>query len=1466
MGKLSKLKKVSKRTLSMLMVALMTATCVDAGIVAANAASSSAVASSSSSILSNEERGVIFADSRTDFRDESIYFLITTRFYDGDPSNNARTSEDDNQAHNPPEDPSWRGDFKGLIDKLDYIKALGFTAIWITPVVQNKSGYDYHGYHAYNFSAVDTRYESNGITYQDLIDAVHAKGMKVIQDVVLNHTSNWGEENLLQINNPVYEGGRSEYMMPAGASKDPENIYHHNGYCSSGDFDGYEAQNRAMHGDCFDLETENPKVYNYLKDCYTKFINMGVDAFRIDTVKHMSRLTLNSVFIPAFKEAGGDDFYMFGEVCTKGHDVWYHSHPGISCAFYTWAEEGKWTNCWTNDLATNEALVESHFKDHDDINKQPTSTNAFLNGNDYHATDYSKHSGLDVIDFQMHWSFDNANNAFNMALQEDRYFNDSTWNVVYVDSHDYGPDRFQKKRYPEGTDSWAENMSLMFTFRGIPCIFYGTEIEFQKDKEIDVGASKPLSETGRAYYGDHIEGTIISNDFTVFGNVSGEVAETLNAPLSQHLMRLNRIRQAIPALRKGQYSIDGCSGNIAFKRRYTDSNTDSFALVAISGNATFSGIPNGKYIDAVTGDVQNVTGGTLTANVSGKGNMKVYVLDTEKTPAPGRVIPNGQYLTDGGSAQNIGPVEIEIVNPTGITLSKTSVTILEGNTEKVTATITPSNATNKNVSWSTSNSSVATVSGGTITAVAPGTATITAKTSNGITAEVSVKVNSNPDIIKPTGITVTPQSLTLTEGNTEKLAATVTPSNATNKTVTWTSNNTSVATIGSDGTVKAISAGSATITATTSNGLTAKAEITVEIKPIPIIENGVYFEKPSNWGSNINVYLFKNDQTVGASWPGTAMEDLGDGLYGYEYNGDTSGLMVIFNDGSNQTADLEYVKNGYYNQSGFVRVVDPEPVTSTVTVKYIDGKTNEVLSTQTLKGKVGDSYTTSAKTFSGYTLISTPSNASGVYTKSSITVTYIYNKNPQPVIPLKNSSSVSSKSVKAGTTITLTGTASGGITPYQYKYEYRKTTSSYYTTIKPYSTLKSASFTPSSTGYYKVKISVKDSAGNVAEKYFDITVTSSQALTAKCSISATTINLGTTLTINAGATGGTTPYQYKIEYKKPNTSTYTTLKAYGTKTSATYTPTSTGTYKFKISIKDSTGKIVEKYYDVTVKGSVPLTAKCSISSTNIKVNDVLTIDAGATGGKAPYKYKFEYKKSSASTYTMLSSYSDVSSVVFIPTSAGTYKFKVSIKDSTGKVVTKYYDVTVKSNTPLTAKCSVSATTINLGTTLTINAGATGGAAPYQYKIEYKKTNTSTYTTLKAYGTKTSATYTPTSTGTYKFKISIKDSTGKIAEKYYDVTVKGGSALTAKCSISATNVKVNDAIIIDAGATGGTAPYKYKFEYKKSSASTYTMLSSYSDVSSAVFIPTSAGAYKFKISVKDSIGKVVEKYYDVNVKA
>ena len=605
---------------------------------------------------------------RTDFRDETIYFVMTSRFYDGDSSNNVHCW-DDAKAGNPDSDPAWRGDFQGLIDKLDYIKALGFTAIWITPVVENASGYDYHGYHAIDFSQVDPRYESEGATYQDLIDAAHEKGLKIIQDIVLNHTGNFGEENLF----PLFEKDYStedtadnlvlidfynrlpsnyqsltpsaQYNARITAMKeginDTENIYHHEKSLS---WEGYTVQTGQIAGDCVDLNTENPKVIDYLVDSYTKYINMGVDAFRLDTVKHISRLTLNNEYIPAFKAAGGEDFYMFGEVATRYRQVWNNNIPAISTPFYTWKETKDYS--WST-LAEREQSTLQHWNDNQQVNEQPTSKNHLLNGNTYHTTDESIRSGLDVIDFPMHWNFNNARDAFNVAVSGDQYYSDATWNVTYVDSHDYAPDCApENQRFAGSQDTWAENLNLMFTFRGIPAIYYGSEIEFMKGAPIDVGPNAPLSTTGRAYFGDNIEGSVNVTDFAQYTSATGAMAETLNHPLSKHIQRLNLIRSQIPALRKGQYSTENVSGDMAFKRRYTneEEGVDSFVCVSITNGATFNNIPNGKYVDAITGDVKNVTNGTLSIPSVSKGNMRIYVLDLPGNSAPGKIGEAGAYL------------------------------------------------------------------------------------------------------------------------------------------------------------------------------------------------------------------------------------------------------------------------------------------------------------------------------------------------------------------------------------------------------------------------------------------------------------------------------------------------------------------------------------------------------------------------------------------------------------------------------------------------------------------------------------------------------------------------------------------------------------------------------------------------------------------------------------------------------
>ena len=194
-----------------------------------------------------------------------------------------------------------------------------------------------------------------------------------------------------------------------------------------------------------------------------------------------------------------------------------------------------------------------------------------------------------------------------------------------------------------------------------------------------------------------------------------------------------------------------------------------------------------------------------------------------------------------------GKDEEPVIKVTGVTLSKTSLTLVEEQTENLSATVAPATATNKKVSWKSGNTAVATVdASGKVTTVKAGTATITATTEDGAkTAACAVTVTAKT--VAVTGVTLNKTTLSLEEEKTETLTATVAPENATNKAVTWKSDKTDVATIDADGKITAVKAGSATITITTEDGAkTATCAVTVTAKaPETTAVTGVTLNKSS---------------------------------------------------------------------------------------------------------------------------------------------------------------------------------------------------------------------------------------------------------------------------------------------------------------------------------------------------------------------------------------------------------------------------------------------------------------------------------------------------------------------------------------------------------------------------------------------------------------------------------------------
>ncbi len=267
----------------------------------------------------------------------------------------------------------------------------------------------------------------------------------------------------------------------------------------------------------------------------------------------------------------------------------------------------------------------------------------------------------------------------------------------------------------------------------------------------------------------------------------------------------------------------------------TGVSLDKSALTMTAGDTqtlTATVTPSNATDKSVTWSSDN----TSVATVSSSGVVTAKAAGTAKITVK---------TNDGGkTATCTVTVKAATVPVTGVSLNKTTLSMTAGGTQTITATVTPSNATNKSVTWSSDNTSVATVSSsGVVTAKAAGTAIITVKTNDGgktATCTVTVKAAT----VSVTGVSLDKTSLTMTIGDMQTLTATITPSNATNKSVTWSSSNKSVATVSSSGVVTGQSVGTATITVTTNDGgKTATCTVKVQAATVPV--TGVSLNKTS---------------------------------------------------------------------------------------------------------------------------------------------------------------------------------------------------------------------------------------------------------------------------------------------------------------------------------------------------------------------------------------------------------------------------------------------------------------------------------------------------------------------------------------------------------------------------------------------------------------------------------------------
>ncbi|MEZ5998050.1 MAG: alpha-amylase family glycosyl hydrolase [Hyphomonas sp.] len=316
-------------------------------------------------------------------QDEVVYFVIPDRFENGDPSNDTGGIAGGKLDHG--FDPTSKGfyhggDIKGLIERLDYIQGLGATAIWLGPIYQNKAvqgpvGGESSGYHGYWITDF-TRPDAHLGTEEDmkaLVEALHARGMKIYLDIITNHTADviryrecpdstcpyrsvadypyttrggvTGEpinegfmgdrppfqtrENFAKLTDPDYAWtpyvpeGEENVKVPAWLN---DLRYYHNRGATT-----FEGEN-SVYGDFSsldDLMTENPVVVDGFIDIYNDWITKyKIDGFRIDTARHVNPefwQAFNSAVIDHAASLGIPNFYVFGEV--------YNPNPAMLATF-----------------------------------------------------------------------------------------------------------------------------------------------------------------------------------------------------------------------------------------------------------------------------------------------------------------------------------------------------------------------------------------------------------------------------------------------------------------------------------------------------------------------------------------------------------------------------------------------------------------------------------------------------------------------------------------------------------------------------------------------------------------------------------------------------------------------------------------------------------------------------------------------------------------------------------------------------------------------------------------------------------------------------------------------------------------------------------------------------------------------------------------------------------------------------
>ena len=365
---------------------------------------------------------------------DAIYLIMPDRFANGNPDNDSST-EMQEKADRSKQGGRHGGDIQGVIDHLDYLKNLGITALWSTPLLaDDDAGYSYHTYAQSDVYKIDPRYGSNE-DYKRLANELHQKDMKLIMDYVTNH---WGSEHWMIKDLPTYDWvhqfpgyENSNYRMTT--QYDPHKSARDFKYCVDGWFTGTMP----------DLNQSNPLVLNYLIQNAIWWIEYsGLDGFRVDTYSYNDKEG-----IAKWTKAIMDEYPYFNIV----GEVWMHDQAQISY--------------WQKD--------------------SPIGAIQDYNSNLPSVMDFTLHDAMTSMFHEQDASWDRGMIKAYENFVNDFLYADTDNLMVFMGNHDTG--RFNEI-YDGDFKKYKMAMTMIATVRGTPQIYYGDEIGMRGDKGKGDGA------------------------------------------------------------------------------------------------------------------------------------------------------------------------------------------------------------------------------------------------------------------------------------------------------------------------------------------------------------------------------------------------------------------------------------------------------------------------------------------------------------------------------------------------------------------------------------------------------------------------------------------------------------------------------------------------------------------------------------------------------------------------------------------------------------------------------------------------------------------------------------------------------------------------------------------------------------------------------------------------------------------